>query len=62
MALTRRHRCSVVGLLLAGLGAVAARGAGLPPEVEESIRLRLEHGYSVGIVIGIVNADGVQYY
>lgn len=40
----------------------AQLAADLSNEVKESIHRRVDNGYNVGIVLGIINADGMRYY
>ncbi|MBL9134415.1 MAG: serine hydrolase [Verrucomicrobiales bacterium] len=53
-----RMAWAMVELLLgAGLQAVAEAPA-LPADVDQALRARVEYGYNVGIVVGMVNPDG----
>ena len=50
-----------MGLLLIGPG-LAQPVVGLPGEVEENIRARVDSGKNVGIIVGVVDAGGMRFY
>ena len=51
-------------LCLALLAASAARGQGVqvPDEVRANVRARVDNGWSVGIVVGVVDSTGARYF
>ncbi|HMQ63280.1 MAG TPA: serine hydrolase [Flavilitoribacter sp.] len=49
-------------LLLLSVSILAAQKKQLPDDVVASIRERIENGHSPGIVVGIIDKDGPQYY
>ena len=48
--------------LVVGPGICAAQAPAIPEAVQQSIRNRVDHGYNVGIVVGIVNPQGTTYH
>jgi CubicO group peptidase (beta-lactamase class C family) len=53
---------AAVGAFLLGSSPCDAQAPEIPNEIQESIRTRVDRGYNVGIVLGVVNPDGVQYF
>ena len=55
-----------IGAFLLGVGALALAGCGSPPEIPDdiaqSIRQRVDRGYNVGMIVGVVNPHGRKYY
>jgi CubicO group peptidase (beta-lactamase class C family) len=52
-----------VALTLAAVPAIcAAQALGISEAVRQSIHDRVDHGYNVGIVVGVVNPQGTYYY
>jgi len=48
--------------LVVGPGICAAQAPAIPEAVQQSIRNRVDYGYNVGIVVGIVNPQGTTYH
>ena len=40
----------------------AAQSANIPEDVKETIRERVDSGYNVGIIVGIIDSNGTCYY
>ena len=40
---------------------LAAQSANIPKDVKETIRERLDSGYNVGIIVGIIDSNGTYY-
>jgi len=64
-AVTRAFR----GLLAAGallpalaVPAVCAQGIQIPDDVKANVRARVDNGWSVGIVVGVVDSAGARYF
>jgi len=61
-----RHYLGAAALatLLAGAALPAARAQGfqIPDDAKASVRLRVDNGYSVGIVLGVVDRAGARYF
>ncbi len=55
------ERC-LVAILVMALPIFADQTLGIPANVRETIRFRVEHGYNVGIIVGIVDPNGTRYY
>lgn len=55
----------IMGLLL-GMGVPKLAQGILPPEIpddiKQSIRQRIDNSYNAGIIVGIINPQGTQYY
>jgi D-alanyl-D-alanine-carboxypeptidase/D-alanyl-D-alanine-endopeptidase len=51
-----------VAILLMTLPVFADQTLGIPADVKETIRFRVEHGYNVGIIVGIVDSNDTHYY
>jgi CubicO group peptidase (beta-lactamase class C family) len=58
------RRTSATLTLLLSLGAVAARGQGvqIPDDIRANGRARVDNGWTVGIVVGVVDATGPRYF
>ncbi len=55
--------CSAVFLIsLAVLPVAGAQGSKIPEDVKETIRTRVDSGYNVAIVVGIVDPGGREFY
>jgi len=50
----------LVAILVIALPVFA--GQAIPADVKEAIRFRVDHGYNVGIIVGIINPGGTRYY
>jgi D-alanyl-D-alanine-carboxypeptidase/D-alanyl-D-alanine-endopeptidase len=48
--------------LVAGYADCLAQAPTVPEDVVTSVHARVDHGYNVGIVVGIVNPQGTTYY
>ena len=71
---TARSRCGAVtrafrellaaGALLPALAvpAVCAQGVQIPDDVKANVRARVDNGWSVGIVVGVVDSAGARYF
>jgi len=62
-------KSKIIGILLFFCGVCAGQSPipviqipQIPREVKENVRFRVDHGYNVGIIIGIVNPKGTDYY
>lgn len=52
----------LVLFLVGNVGLVEARGPRIPTDVKKSAQARIQNGYTVGIVIGIVSEKGASYF
>lgn len=57
---TRRFIAAVA--LLCATGAPGARGTQVPDVVHASVRARVDYGWSVGIVVGVVDSAGARFF
>jgi CubicO group peptidase (beta-lactamase class C family) len=59
-----RFRTTAIAALLAGVSIPAARAQGLqvPADARASVRARVDNGWSVGIVLGVVDSAGARYF
>ena len=48
--------------VLAGAPLAAAQAPQISQDVTESVRVRVDNGYNVGIVVGIVSPNGTEYF
>ena len=57
-------RTTAIGALLALVSTPAARAQDhqLPGDVQASVRARVDNGWSVGIVVGVVDSTGARYF
>jgi CubicO group peptidase (beta-lactamase class C family) len=44
------------------LSTARAQGVQVPDDVRASVRARVDHGWSVGIVVGVVDSTGARYF
>jgi len=51
-----------VAILLMALPVFGAQAPSIPADVKETVRFRVDHGYNVGIIVGIVDPNGTRYY
>jgi CubicO group peptidase (beta-lactamase class C family) len=58
----RRALGTVLWLALGSVGAARGQGIQIPEEVRTSVRARVDNGWSVGIVVGVVDATGARYF
>jgi serine-type D-Ala-D-Ala carboxypeptidase/endopeptidase len=56
------YRIIPVLFLLAGFLPSCQAQTGIPQEVKDNIKLRVDNGINPGIVVGVVDADGVHFY
>lgn len=59
-AFNRRAWCLSLGIIF--LSGFATHSSEIPEDVLNSIRERVDSGKTVGIVVGVVDADGASYY
>jgi len=52
----------LVAILLMALPVFGAQAPSIPADVKETVRFRVDHGYNVGIIVGIINPSGTRYY
>ena len=57
-----RIGAAVFCLLLAATGVVRAQGFQVPDDAKASVRARVDNGWSVGIVVGVVDSTGARYF
>jgi len=58
----RRLITSTVLLCLCAVSAARAQGIQIPDDVRANVRARVDHGWTVGIVIGLVDGNGARYW
>lgn len=61
MRVVRTLAAAALAPLLA-LSTVRAQGFQVPDDVRASVRARVDNGWSVGIVVGVVDATGARYF
>jgi len=54
----------IIGIILIPpeVPAANSKGPNIPDDVKQTIRFRVDNGYNIGIVAGIVSPEGRQYY
>ncbi len=57
----KRTHLLLIGMISPIL-AQAASPPEIPDDIKQSVRQRVDHGYNVGIVIGIINPQGTKFY
>lgn len=58
----RRTGTAALCLLLAAAAVARAQGIPIPDDVKASVRARVDNGWSVGLVVGIVDRAGARYF
>ena len=61
----KRQSSSALALLMVAVAATAfarAQGFQIPDDVKASVRARVDNGYSVGIVVAVVDGTGARYF
>ena len=58
----RRIGAAVLSLLLAAPAVGRAQGLQIPDEVKASVRARVDNGWSVGIVVAVVDSTGARFF
>ena len=49
-------------LVVVAVGAARAQGIPIPDDVKANVRARVDNGWSVGYVVGVVDAAGTRYF
>jgi CubicO group peptidase (beta-lactamase class C family) len=57
---TTLHAAVLLGLI--GVGAAHGQDARIPEDVRANVRARVDNGWSVGIVVGVVDSTGPRYF
>ena len=62
--MTSHLRATAIAALLglASLPAARAQGHQIPGDVQASVRARVDNGWSVGIVVGVVDSTGARFF
>ncbi len=58
----KRIGALVLSLLVAAIAFARAQGIQIPDDVKANVRLRVDNGWSVGIVVGVVDSTGARYF